>query len=86
MSEKVKQYYIYCYKKLSIFLNRFRTASIKVIDCSQKVSVVNLFVYARTEFLKLIPKMQNLQLIANTRIAIIRKIGCSNQKVLWSYL
>ncbi len=47
-------------------MNRFRTASIKVIDCSQKVSVVSLFAYVCTSFFKLEPKMQNLELIAST--------------------
>jgi hypothetical protein len=48
------------------FLNRFRTANIKVIDSSQKVSVVSLFVYVYTSFFKVVPKMQNLELIVST--------------------
>jgi hypothetical protein len=49
-----------------IFLNRFRTASIKVIDCSQKVSAVSLFVYICTSLFRVVPKMHNLELIAST--------------------
>jgi hypothetical protein len=48
-----------------IFLNRFRTASIKVIDSLQKVSTVSLFVYVCNSFFKVVPKMLNLELIAS---------------------
>jgi hypothetical protein len=51
-----------------IFLNRFWTASIKVIDSSQKVIACLLcsIAYVCTSFLKVVPKMQNLELIAST--------------------
>ncbi len=49
-----------------MILNRFRTLSIKMIDSSQKISVVSLFVYLWTSFFKLVPNMENLELITIT--------------------
>ncbi len=37
-----------------------------MIDSSQKVSVVSLFVYVCTSFFNVVPKKQNLELIAST--------------------